>query len=552
MIRRTDKLDAHWRAALLLTVSAIAVTLALPSLALAGAVVDDANCRTNVFAANDDSSSGPVALPLTLDFYGPKYNSLWVNNNGNVTFTGPQSTFTPFTIAANTPPIIAPFFGDVDTRGAGSGLVTFGNTSYEGRPAFCVNWPNVGYYAQRTDKRNDFQLLLVDQRTIGPGDFDIVYNYDRVQWETGDASNGSGGLGGTSAGVGFSNGDGNASHFFSLSGSLQNGAFLDTNLSTGLINNSRGSNVRGRYLFQIRNGAPISNTRTSYVALGDSYSAGQGIEPFFDPSNLCHRSKLAYPTKVVVPLSGGQTFYSLRNTPGYRWGFVACSGAVTGDVLQKQLSGQSDSANSNYQRLGPETDLVTITVGGNDAKFADVLKYCYTRAECQNDPKNGTTYSRWLDGEVDGVASKVAAVYTRIRQAAPNARILVAGYPQVFPASSGEQNCTKLRQFPAFGRSFGYSRDEQNFLRREAFRLNNVIGRATRDSGVAEFVSVAIPFAGHEICGNLGEWINGPSLAFQRSIREGTPTANDQSFHPTARGQSAYADAINTLINPTF
>ena len=60
-----------------------------------------------------------------------------------------MGTYTPFTIGANTPPIIAPFFADVDTRGDGSAPVTYsyGATTYSGRPAFCVNWLNVGYYA---------------------------------------------------------------------------------------------------------------------------------------------------------------------------------------------------------------------------------------------------------------------------------------------------------------------------------------------------------------------------------------------------------------------
>jgi hypothetical protein len=222
-----------------------------------GAVINDPNCAANTLPANDDGSTGQVALPFRLDFYGTSYTSLWVNNNGDVTFSGPLSTYTPFVFTASTPPIIAPFFADVDTRGTGSGLVTYGATTYQGHAAFCVDWPNVGYYGAHTDKLDDFQLLIVSRPDRGSGDFDIIFNYDQIQWETGDASGGSAGFGGLSAGVGFAAGDGNPSHFYSQPGTLQPGSFLDTNSGTGLIHGSRGTSVLGRYIFPISNGGLV-------------------------------------------------------------------------------------------------------------------------------------------------------------------------------------------------------------------------------------------------------------------------------------------------------
>ena len=80
---------------------------------------------------------------------------------------------------------------------------------------FCVNWARRGLLLGHDDKLNTFQLLLT-QNTTGAGrvagDFDITFNYDQIQWETGDASGGTGGLGGTSAAVGFSAGTGAAGH----------------------------------------------------------------------------------------------------------------------------------------------------------------------------------------------------------------------------------------------------------------------------------------------------------------------------------------------------
>ena len=140
-------------------------------------------------------STGAIDLPFLVNFYGQAYDQLWVNNNGNVTFDGPLGTYTPFGLVATRTPIIAPFFADVDTRG-GAGQVTFGPTTFEGHSAFCVTWPGVGYFPNQVDKLNTFQLLLVE-RDANTHDFDIVFNYDSIQWESGSASGGSGGLGGS-------------------------------------------------------------------------------------------------------------------------------------------------------------------------------------------------------------------------------------------------------------------------------------------------------------------------------------------------------------------
>ena len=99
-------------------------------------------------------------------------------------------------------------------------------------------------------------MVLVNRSDIAPGDFDIIYNYDQVLWETGSASGGVDGLGGVSASVGYTNG--NAAQTYVLPGSMIPGSFLDSNTNTGLIHNSLNSNVLGRYIFQVRNGNVIN------------------------------------------------------------------------------------------------------------------------------------------------------------------------------------------------------------------------------------------------------------------------------------------------------
>ena len=131
-------------------------------------------------------------------------------------------------------------------------VVTFGHDTVDGHPAFGVNWIGVGYFETNTDKLNRFQLVLIDRSDRNPGDFDIEFNYDQVQWETGDASDGEDGLGGDSAVAGYSNGSALSGTSFQLQGSEIPGELLDNNPG-GLVHSDLNTNVLGRYLFPIVN-----------------------------------------------------------------------------------------------------------------------------------------------------------------------------------------------------------------------------------------------------------------------------------------------------------
>ena len=220
----------------------------------AAAVKDLPGCANFSLAATDDGSSGQIVLPFNLNLYGVTYGALYVNNNGSVTFDAPLLDVRPDGLMAAARVIIAPFFADVDTRGAdpdagvASGVLTYGNVTFDGRAAFCASWPDVGYYSNRVDKLNSFQLLLLDRSDVSPGDFDVIFNYDQIQWESGDAHGGQLGLGGISARVGFSDG---VSQAFELPGSGLAGSFLDSS-PTGLAHTSRDSSQSGRYVFPVR------------------------------------------------------------------------------------------------------------------------------------------------------------------------------------------------------------------------------------------------------------------------------------------------------------
>lgn len=232
---------------------------------VAGTIYENRLCQAITLAPNDDGSSQAserVFFPQPLNFFGAEQRFAYVNNNGNITFVNPLSTFTPFGIASGTTPIIAPFFADVDTRapsGGHGGKVTYGVAldaqAFGGRNVSCFTWEGVGYFSTHTDKRNTFQLLIVDRSDVAPGDFDIYFNYAQLQWETGDASGGSGGFGGTPVRAGFSAGTPDVDDsFFEFACSGVSRACLDGDAG-GLRSTSTNTTIRGRHIFRVRGGA---------------------------------------------------------------------------------------------------------------------------------------------------------------------------------------------------------------------------------------------------------------------------------------------------------
>jgi hypothetical protein len=221
----------------------------------ASAITDSSGCHAHTLPANDDESTGLLPLSFTVNFFGKLYDHLYVNNNGNVSFGAAVSEYTPDGLSAPGHfPTLAPFWADVDTSGPGSGLVTYGTTQYNGDAAFCVLWPMVGYFDSHNDKRNDFQLLIVDRNDAGKDDFDFIFNYNQIRWESGDDSGGSDGLGGHCARAGYTNGTGKAGEHYEVPRSGVCGALLDGSAATGLTQTSLNSGTKGQFVFSVRNG----------------------------------------------------------------------------------------------------------------------------------------------------------------------------------------------------------------------------------------------------------------------------------------------------------
>jgi len=173
---------------------------------------------------NDDGFRGPIDFNFTnaghqlTNFFGGNYGSFYVNTNGNITFNQGLASFTPSGPQGASQPVIAPFFADVDTRGNRSGVVHLNQVVSN---QTVVSWDQVGYFGAHDNLLDTFQLIVRGPDYLVPvGEGQIGFYWNTMGWETGDASGGSGGFGGTPAAVGF--GDG-AQNGYILEGSTANG-----------------------------------------------------------------------------------------------------------------------------------------------------------------------------------------------------------------------------------------------------------------------------------------------------------------------------------------
>ena len=163
-----------------------------------------------VLPKNDDGSTGLLPLPFTFELYGSTYNNVCVNNNGNISFDGCVSSFSSTGFPSNNFIMVAPFWADVDTCDPGdscTGEVAYKQTMLDGQTVFVAHWEEVGYFFENESLRNTFQVIIADGATL-PGGNNVCFSYGDMNWTTGDASSGTGGLGGIPATVGANRGNG--------------------------------------------------------------------------------------------------------------------------------------------------------------------------------------------------------------------------------------------------------------------------------------------------------------------------------------------------------
>lgn len=159
---------------------------------------------------NDDGSTGRIDLGFNFCFYQQDRSSLFINNNGNVSFSSAFSSFTSTGFPVAGFDMIAPFWADVDTRNAtdaDTNLVWHRTVGAPGNQIFIVTWDSVGWYSGQNGQRNTFQLALAEDENQFGANRNVAFSYGRMDWTTGQASGG-GPFGGVAATVGANNGDG--------------------------------------------------------------------------------------------------------------------------------------------------------------------------------------------------------------------------------------------------------------------------------------------------------------------------------------------------------
>lgn len=200
--------------------------------------------QTLVSAVDDGSTQVNLAGGMKLGLDGSVFGNLFINTNGNVSFGNGMTSYSPAAFNGDSHGVdfLAPFFGDVDIRD-NHGTIGYGNTVFEKRNAFVVTWSDVGYFDRKNDKKNTFQLVLVDRSDTGANNFDFYYNYGAIQWDYAGNSSAK-----SRAGFHIQG----AAADFEFDGSNNPGKLLDS----GAKALSKGSNVGldGRYAFNVRNG----------------------------------------------------------------------------------------------------------------------------------------------------------------------------------------------------------------------------------------------------------------------------------------------------------
>jgi len=245
-----------------------------------------------------------------------------------------------------------------------------------------------------------------------------------------------------------------------------------------------------------------------YAALGDSYASGAGVPNTVDQT--CSRSDRNYPALVNSAL-----------TPGTRQD-VTCGGATTEDLN----SAQFPSVAPQLDALSKDTDLVTLTIGGNDIGFGDIIVRCVSLGLLNPLGSPCKTSYTWTGHDelavtIENTAPKISKALDDIRGRAPHAKILVTGYPAILPDDGS--NCPSV---------VSIAKGDAPWLRDTHKHLNSMIAKQAAEHG-AVYVDTYSKSVGHDVCKPVGtRWV------------EPLITNAAAPFHPNAAGEKSMADSV--------
>ncbi|GLF93083.1 SGNH/GDSL hydrolase family protein [Streptomyces yaizuensis] len=251
------------------------------------------------------------------------------------------------------------------------------------------------------------------------------------------------------------------------------------------------------------------------AALGDSYSSGEANPPYVKGTDVkgkgCHRSQKAWPVLL-----------GKNNTAVSRVKHLACSGART-TALTQSYNGEIPQLTALGRLTGKdEPAVVTVTLGGNDVGFGTVLEACYVFwGKCLG--RDGAVAK--AEKELATLGGRLKNHYLSIQRKAPNATMVVVGYPRLFPATDREENCAWL------------SNDERKALNALGTKVDGVLAARAKEAGLA-YVTVQETTAGHELCTRNESWFFPVGL-----------TGGQQRAHPVLKGQQAIEAKVRRHID---
>ena len=256
--------------------------------------------------------------------------------------------------------------------------------------------------------------------------------------------------------------------------------------------------------------APAPQVR-SYVALGDSFAAAP-LVPTTDLAGGCFRSDHNYPALLAAHLDVT------------RFTDVTCSGATTADLTGRQVTVRDATVPPQLRAVRPDTDLVTLGIGGNDdGLFGFLVRRC---AQLRGLDPDGSPCARTLAARLPTltqtgrkITAQVTAAIGIIQRRAPDAEVVLVGYPRLAPE---HDTCARLP----------LARGDYATARTVTRALNRALARAAAATG-ARFVDLYAASRGHDVC-SADPWVNG------RRTVEGQALA----YHPLATGMRATADAV--------
>jgi lysophospholipase L1-like esterase len=253
-----------------------------------------------------------------------------------------------------------------------------------------------------------------------------------------------------------------------------------------------------------------------YVALGDSYSSGEGAGSYYGPAPgrpaRCDRSRNAYSQLLAKRLAG-------RYQHSQTTDFLACSGDEVPDLLTRQVP-----------RIPADTRLITVGIGGNDSGWIDIVKSCMSDAASH--PGAGgkgcnTIISERFKTTLPRLRARLDQAYDAIRAKAPDATVIALGYPAIFEDSYASEFCASVGAL---------TRGARSDLRSGAAKLD----RAIKDVAAAHgfrWVDPTSAYKHHRICSSGADWLHGVTRGSGLSL-------SPQTFHPNADGQKGFAHVI--------